>query len=118
MSLNRYATKRDLNEPEIVAALRAVGATVVQLDRPVDLLVGYKRKTMLMEIKQPGELVKSGKPKHKLTEGQEKFFAEWQGGDLLTVRSVEQALACLGVKAKRGEGKVRVRVEEVDGGDE
>ena len=43
MSLNRYATKRDLNERPIVDALRAVGATVVQLDKPVDLLVGFRR---------------------------------------------------------------------------
>jgi hypothetical protein len=99
VSLNRYATKRDINEPEIVQALRAVGATVVQLDKPVDLLVGYRGKSVLMEVKQPGIKVKSGDQKFSLTPNQKKFYAQWQGGELYTVRSVEQALACLGIKS-------------------
>ena len=90
MSLNRYATKRDLNERPIVDALRAVGATVVQLDKPVDLLVGFRKETYLLEVKQP---------KGRLTDDQEEFFVEWQGGQLFTVRSVEQALACIGATA-------------------
>jgi hypothetical protein len=101
VSLNRYATKRDINEAEIVAALRAVGATVVQLDKPVDLLVGFQGKTVLCEVKQPGTKVKSGDPKFVLTPNQKKFYAEWKGGELYTVRSVEQALAVLGI-ADRG----------------
>ncbi|MCA9759608.1 MAG: hypothetical protein KDA27_27680 [Candidatus Eisenbacteria bacterium] len=91
MSLNRYATKRDLNERPIVDALRAVGATVVQLDKPVDLLVGFRRETFLLEVKQP---------KGRLTDDQEEFFVEWQGGQLFTVRSVEQALACIGATSQ------------------
>ena len=101
MSLNRHAKSRDINEPEIVAALRAVGATVFQLDKPVDLLVGYKGHTLLMEVKQPGLKKRSGNFTHDLTPDQSKFFAEWRGGELVSVRSVEQALACLGI-ADRG----------------
>lgn len=86
MSLNRYAKKRDLNEREIVDALRKAGATVVQLDRPVDLLVGYRRRTVLIEVKSKGG---------KLNEAQREFFGDWRGGDLLTVWSVEQALLCI-----------------------
>ena len=35
----QHAKKRDLNEPEIVVALRALGYVVILLDEPCDLLV-------------------------------------------------------------------------------
>ena len=98
MSLNRIAKSRDINEPEIVAALRQVGATVRQLDTPVDLLVGYKGRTILMEVKQPGEKKRGKGFIHSLTSMQHKFFADWDGGELVTVRSAEEALSCLGIK--------------------
>jgi hypothetical protein len=105
MSLNRYATKRDINEPEIIAALRAVGATVFSLDKPVDLLVGYKGKTLLMEVKQYGKKKRMDGFIHDLTTGQREFFSSWRGGELVTVRSVEQALACLGIGANQTKGE-------------
>lgn len=43
--------KRDKLEPVIIAELRARGALVVQLDRPVDLLVGYAGAWSLAEVK-------------------------------------------------------------------
>ena len=88
MSLSRYAKCRDSNESEIVMALRKHGAVVYQLDRPVDLLVGYERQTYLLEVKQPGG---------KLTEGQCDFFDEWRGGIASVVRSVQEALGIIGV---------------------
>lgn len=111
MSLNRHATQRDINEPEIIAALRAVGAYVFQLDTPVDLLVGYRNKTVLMEVKRPGKKPRVGGFKYGLTDDQEKFYAEWKGGELVTVRSVEQALACIGVKDRGVEIGRRVEAE-------
>jgi len=36
----QYANKRDRNEAEIVAILRAHGFTVALMDTPVDLLIG------------------------------------------------------------------------------
>lgn len=90
MSLARYAKCRDRNEPEIIEALRKHGAIVYQLDRPVDLLVGYDRQTWLIEVKQPGG---------KLTEGQDEFFDAWpgRGGIAAVVRSVSEALALIGI---------------------
>jgi hypothetical protein len=82
----------DRNESEIITALRKHGASVYQLDRPVDLLVGYDRQTYLLEVKQPGG---------KLTEGQCDFFDEWRGGIACVVRSVEEALGLIGI-ANRG----------------
>ena len=42
----RYAARSDANQSEIVAALRASGASVFVLKLPVDLLVGYAGKTL------------------------------------------------------------------------
>jgi hypothetical protein len=52
----RHATgQRDKNEPEIIAALERVGATVCKLDKPVDLLVAYEGMNFLLEVKPPDE---------------------------------------------------------------
>tara|TARA_R110000822_G_scaffold187183_3_gene325971 strand:- start:831 stop:1124 length:294 start_codon:yes stop_codon:yes gene_type:complete len=83
MSLNRYAKNRDTNEREIVDGLRAIGARVVQIDRPVDLLVGYRRRTFLLEVK-------SGRG--RLTPLQVEFFEAWSGGTAVVVRSLEEAI--------------------------
>lgn len=41
----KYKNKRDSNEGEIVATLRAHGLSVTHLDTPVDLLCGYGGQT-------------------------------------------------------------------------
>jgi hypothetical protein len=51
----RYARRRDENEPEIVSALEAAGALVLRLniDGAPDLLVGFRDRLYLLEIKHP-----------------------------------------------------------------
>jgi len=49
----RHAARVDSNQTEIVAAFRAIGASVFVLKLPVDLLVGYAGKTVLVEVKDP-----------------------------------------------------------------
>ena len=83
MTLNRYAKKRDLVEPEIVDALVALGCSVSRLDTPVDLLVGYRGQTILMEVK-------TGRA--PLTKSQRLFVSAWTGGDLAIVRTVSEAI--------------------------
>lgn len=54
--------KVDKNQPEIVEALRKVGAHVLhthQLKKAFDILVGYEGKLFIMEIKDPKHLPKS-----------------------------------------------------------
>ena len=63
--------------------LRAIGARVVQIDRPVDLLVGYRRRTFLLEVK-------SGRG--RLTPLQVEFFEAWSGGTAVVVHSLEEAI--------------------------
>ena len=89
MSLNRYAKHRDTNEREIVDALRGIGARVVQIDRPVDLLVGYRGRTFLLEVKSA---------KGKLTPLQSEFFEAWAGGTAVVVHSAEEAIDAVRVK--------------------
>jgi len=93
MSLNRRNPKRDGNESAIIAALKAIGATVYPVSgRGVaDLLVGFNGQNYLMETK-----TRTG----KLTPAQVEFSAAWQG-QYCVVRTVEDALIALGLM--RGE---------------
>lgn len=87
----------DDNQPEIVRALRKVGATVESMANLgcglPDILVGFQGETHLMEIKD------GAKPpsKRKLTKDEEKFFGNWRGGSLSVVESIEDAMAVIGV---------------------
>ena len=53
----RRAARRDANEPEIIAALTALGAHVEQLsqDGVPDLLISYRRRLYLMEVIGPAK---------------------------------------------------------------
>lgn len=81
MRLSR-ANKRDKNEPEIVKALEAIGATVIRLDLPLDLLVYYRKKLWLLEVKAEGG---------RLTKGQREFI-EKHPGPVAVVREPEEAI--------------------------
>lgn len=68
--------RRDANETEIVKALRALpGTSVVQLDAPLDLLVGRRGVNLLLEVKD------GSKPpsKRRLTDKEQAFFDSWEG---------------------------------------
>lgn len=94
MSLNRYATRRDANEPQIIEALEAAGATVFRLERPVDLLVGYRGRTLLLEVKRPlGP--KGGEKDRTLTVAQRRFNARWAGDPVRIVRTPLEAVDAL-----------------------
>jgi hypothetical protein len=85
----RYAAKVDANQELIVSALRSVGAYVWIIGLPVDLLVGYKNHTFLVEIKTNS--------KKRLTSLQADFFESWTGGTLARIDSPEAALRMIGV---------------------
>ncbi|CAB4173369.1 hypothetical protein UFOVP1024_19 [uncultured Caudovirales phage] len=85
----RRAARIDANATQVVIALRAAGAYVWIIGLPVDLLVGYKGHTFLVEIKDG--------PKKRLTALQEAFFAKWDGGTLMRVDGPEAALRMIGV---------------------
>lgn len=88
MSVHRYAARRDANESEIIEALRAVGATVVQVSESgyPDLLVGFAGVNYLIEVKAK---------KGKLTDDQWTFFKIW-GEQCDVARTSEEALKIIG----------------------
>ena len=85
----RRAARVDANAIQVVSALRAAGAYVWIIGLPVDLLVGYKGHTFLMEIKDG--------PKKRLTKLQADFFKNWTGGTLCRIDCPEAALRMIGV---------------------
>jgi hypothetical protein len=91
----RRAAKVDRNQAEIVEALRRVGATVEPLHQVgkgcPDLLVGFRGRNILIEVKdwkQPP----SGR---KLTPDQVEWHAGWKG-QIAMVEDVDAALAVIG----------------------
>jgi hypothetical protein len=94
------AKRRDANEPEVVIALEAVGATVTRLDGdgvPV-LLVGFKGCTFLLEVKNPNA---KGGGKYNtgggcLTAEQAKWWSSWTGEQAIIVYTPAEALAAIG----------------------
>ena len=80
----RRAARVDANQTQIISALRAAGAYVWIIGLPVDLLVGYKGHTFLVEIKTDS--------KKRLTKLQTDFFQNWCGGTLCRIDSPEAAL--------------------------
>ena len=85
----RYAAKVDKNQHVIVETLRAAGAYVWIIGLPVDLVVGFKSHTFLVEIKQNA--------KSRMTPLQRDFFENWCGGTLARIDSPEAALNMIGV---------------------
>ncbi|CAB4134215.1 hypothetical protein UFOVP267_36 [uncultured Caudovirales phage] len=85
----RHAKRTDENQQAIVKALRDAGAYVWIISLPIDLLVGYKSQTFLVEIKRTA--------KSRFTPLQRDFFESWCGGTLARVDSPDAALRMIGV---------------------
>ena len=85
----RRAARVDANQEAIVSALRAAGAYVWIVGLPVDLLVGFRGHTFLVEIKTNS--------KKRLTSLQADFFQSWTGGTLARIDNPESALRMLKV---------------------
>jgi hypothetical protein len=80
--------RRDGNEAEVIDALESKGAYVLKIAQvgAPDLIVFYRGRSFLMEVKQP----KGGfKP------AQLRFREKWRGPDIYTVRSAVEAVALL-----------------------
>jgi hypothetical protein len=89
----RLANRRDANEKEIIAALRAHGA-YAHHSAIFDLMVAYKGIWYVCEVKD------GSKPpsKQKLTEKEEKDIIEIDNrGKVHLVASIEDALEMIGV---------------------
>jgi hypothetical protein len=78
----RLYDKPDAVTKGIVDGLRGVGATVNYIGRPVDLLVGFRGRTYIFEVKNPGD---------KLRPSQTEWAAGWKG-QFRVVHTLEEAL--------------------------
>ena len=86
----RRAARVDANQPAIVAALRAVGASVSLTHRVgggfPDLCVGFRGKNWILEVKTE---------KGSLNKMEQDFFRDWRG-QRRVVRTPEEALKAIG----------------------
>lgn len=93
----RRAAKTDANQAEIVADLRAVGATVQPLHAVgkgcPDILVGWRGRNVLIEIKD-GSRVPS---ERRLNDIQVDWHAAWRG-QVAVAENSEQAMAIIGIE--------------------
>ena len=90
MKYRNHNKKRDANEREIVDALVKAGATVARLDQPVDLLVGFRGQTFLLEVKNPNG-------KNRLQKSQVEFLDTWNGAPVAIVHDTGEALTAIGL---------------------
>jgi crotonobetainyl-CoA:carnitine CoA-transferase CaiB-like acyl-CoA transferase len=79
----QYAQRKDGNQAEIVAALEKIGCSVLVMHQPADLLVGYRKNNIILEVKRPKG--------SKVTPAQVKFKATWRGQQA-TVKTVQEAI--------------------------
>lgn len=92
MALSRHANTRDANEKPIVDALIGIGASVYRLDKPSDLLVGFRKRNFLLEVKLPlGPRGGETSGHHRLSGTQVEFEQTWRG-QYSVVRSPEDAI--------------------------
>src|SRR3977135_1918743 len=66
----RRAARTDNNQHELIEALKKIGARCYYIKEPVDLVVGFRGRTLLLEVKGEGK---------QLTKAQEEFIKTWPG---------------------------------------
>lgn len=90
----RRAARTDANQGEIVAALRAIGCSVSDTSGVgggfPDLAVGFRKRTLLLEVKD-GSKPPSAR---KLTPDQLLWHISWRG-QVAVVTSIEEAIAAI-----------------------
>ena len=95
MSIPKYGARRDKSEKGIVDALKEMGVTVYRLDRPCDLLLGFRGKTYLAECKTGSKGYGKG-----LNDNQSDFQDNWRGGELIVLRNAQDALEWVNSRSK------------------
>lgn len=81
----RRAARIDANQHELVQALKKIGAKCFYIKEPVDLVVGFRGRSILLEVKRPG------KP---MTEAQKGFIATWPG-EVHVCYTIDEAISAV-----------------------
>lgn len=92
--------RKDNNQRAIVDALRSAGATVEVLDPPLpDLLIGWRGRNLLAEVKNPETRYGRGKTDNaaQTQEHQREWREAWKGKAHL-VSSIDEALALIATR--------------------
>jgi Holliday junction resolvase len=79
--------KRDASEPEIVTVLEQCGFSVVRMDKPTDLLVGFRKRAWLVECKSGTKGYGKG-----LNKNQIQFAEAWRGPAVVVLHSAQDAM--------------------------
>lgn len=93
----------DKNQGDIVDALKKVGATVEFLTAVgsgcPDLLVGWRRRNFLLEVKNPATRYGQGKDDNatRTLEAQKEWHQSWRG-HVVVVRTIDEAFEAIGVR--------------------
>lgn len=91
--------KKDTNQKMIEKDLTGIGASILDTSRLkncFDLLVGYRGKTYIMEIKNPEYIAKSRTAISYLSDGEKKFMDNWRGSTYHIVTTSDEALRIIG----------------------
>lgn len=90
----RRIARVDGNQADIVSALRKIGASVSPTHTIgggfPDLVVGFRRRSVLFEVKDP----KQPPSKRKLTDDEAIWFGNWKG-EAYVIETAEEAIAIL-----------------------
>ena len=91
--MTRYAARTDANKTQVVSALEAVGCTVCDLQRPVDLMVWspFVWRIILIELKDGAK----SPSRRRHTSAQARFIEEWPG-KVYTCKDIDEALQAVG----------------------
>ena len=95
MVMPRYRASADSNQKEIKDALEAIGCDVWVIGRPVDLLIGYRKRNFLIECKMPGKV------NRKDQQAQRDWIKNWRG-QVRVVTSPEEAIRLVTKSYKNG----------------
>lgn len=98
MTRRHQVKKTDNNEAAIVKALRAIPGVKVETDHD-DILIGYKRRNYWIEIKNPDEVDKQGRPyakKSKTAKKQKELLDHWTGTYMIAT-TLDEILIKIGV---------------------
>lgn len=81
----RYAAKADTTQPAIVQALRAIGAEVIIIGDPCDLLVGFRGRLFAIEVKSSEAKARSDAKGMGATQRKQRAFREHMAAVGVTV---------------------------------
>jgi len=100
----RRAARVDGNQSTLVSLLVKLGASVVSLSSVgkgvPDLLVGYKGRNLLLEVKDPTVPTRD----QELTKDQIRFVSTWKGS-VRVVKTEDDVLRALGFGLYQGKGE-------------